>query len=229
MSKLETNQVDPASGTTLTLGTSGDTVTVPTGVGLTATDEVKSNKLSPATGTALQIGDSGDTITIPSGATITNNGTQSGFGGVNTPCFRAKISNGTSLSDGAATKVEFGTEVFDVGGCYNNTSGTVTLNGISVPSYSFLPNVAGKYFIAAAIRMNGDTDFDIFDCQFGGVDNNRFAVVQRRYNSASCSTIVEFNGTSDAIHVEGFQVSGGTQTLYNSGRDTWFYGYKIIE
>ena len=153
----------------------------------------------------------------------------SGVGGVNTPCFRAKISNGTSLSDGAATKVEFGTEVFDVGGCYNNTSGTVTLNGISVPSYSFLPNVAGKYFIAAAIRMNGDTDFDIFDCQFGGVDNNRFAVVQRRYNSASCSTIVEFNGTSDAIHVEGFQVSGGTQTLYNSGRDTWFYGYKIIE
>ena len=32
MSKLETNQVDPATGTTLTLGTSGDTVAIPSGV-----------------------------------------------------------------------------------------------------------------------------------------------------------------------------------------------------
>ena len=32
MSKLETNQVDPATGTTLTLGTSGDTVDIPSGV-----------------------------------------------------------------------------------------------------------------------------------------------------------------------------------------------------
>ena len=32
MSTLETNQVDPATGTTLTLGTSGDTITIPSGV-----------------------------------------------------------------------------------------------------------------------------------------------------------------------------------------------------
>ena len=32
MSKLETNQVDPSTGTTLTLGTSGDTINVPSGV-----------------------------------------------------------------------------------------------------------------------------------------------------------------------------------------------------
>ena len=32
MSKLETNQVDPATGTTLTLGTSGDTIDIPAGV-----------------------------------------------------------------------------------------------------------------------------------------------------------------------------------------------------
>ena len=32
MSKLETNQVDPATGTTLTLGTSGDTIAIPSGV-----------------------------------------------------------------------------------------------------------------------------------------------------------------------------------------------------
>ena len=32
MSKLETNQVDPATGTTLTLGTSADTISIPSGV-----------------------------------------------------------------------------------------------------------------------------------------------------------------------------------------------------
>jgi len=32
MSRLETNQVDPSTGTTLTLGTSGDTIAIPSGV-----------------------------------------------------------------------------------------------------------------------------------------------------------------------------------------------------
>ena len=80
MSKIFVDQVDPKTATTLTLGTTGDTVTVPTGVGLTATDEVKTNKISPATGTAFTLGDSGDTFTVPSGATIANSGTATGFG-----------------------------------------------------------------------------------------------------------------------------------------------------
>ena len=49
---LKTDKIEPQSGTALTVGTSGDTVTVPTGVGLTVTDEVKTNKVSPASGTA---------------------------------------------------------------------------------------------------------------------------------------------------------------------------------
>ena len=43
--------------------------------------EVKVNKISPRTNCGtVQLGDSGDTITIPSGVTITNSGTQTGFG-----------------------------------------------------------------------------------------------------------------------------------------------------
>ena len=68
------NNIINESSDTITIGASGDTVTIPG-------TEVKSNKLSPASGTALQIGDSGDTITIPSGATIANSGTATGFGG----------------------------------------------------------------------------------------------------------------------------------------------------
>ena len=80
-SVLKVDKLDPQSGTALEIGTSGDTVTVPTGAGLTVTDEVKTNKISPATGTAFALGDSGDTFTVPSGATIINSGTATGFGG----------------------------------------------------------------------------------------------------------------------------------------------------
>ena len=79
-SVLKVDKLDPQSGTALEIGTSGDTVTVPTGAGLTVTDEVKTNKISPATGTAFALGDSGDTFTVPSGATIVNSGTATGFG-----------------------------------------------------------------------------------------------------------------------------------------------------
>ena len=81
MSTLNVDKVDPNTGTALELGTSGDTITVPTGAGLTVVDEVKTNKISPATGTAFALGDSGDTFTVPSGATIVNSGTATGFGG----------------------------------------------------------------------------------------------------------------------------------------------------
>jgi hypothetical protein len=51
--------------------------------------ELKVNKISPRSGTDITLGDSGDTFTIPSGATITNSGTATGFGGTNTPAFKA--------------------------------------------------------------------------------------------------------------------------------------------
>jgi len=46
MSKLETNQVDPATGTTLTLGTSGDTVSIPSGVTLTNSGTANFGKIA---------------------------------------------------------------------------------------------------------------------------------------------------------------------------------------
>ena len=78
MSKIEVDKVDPQSGTALEIGTSGDTVTVPSGVGLTLTDStlllpttINTDKIDPKSGTALEIGTSGDTVTVPSGVTLT--------------------------------------------------------------------------------------------------------------------------------------------------------------
>ena len=58
--------------------------------------EVKVNKISPRTNCGtVQLGDSGDTITIPSGATITNNGTQTGFGRTGTVDWQTSIKTST--------------------------------------------------------------------------------------------------------------------------------------
>ena len=78
MSLLNVDKIDPNSGTALEIGTSGDTVTVPSGVGLTLTNytlllptTIQTDKLDPKSGTALEIGTSGDTITVPTGAGLT--------------------------------------------------------------------------------------------------------------------------------------------------------------
>ena len=106
MSTLNVDKVDPSTGTALELGTSGDTITVPTGAGLTVVDEVKTNKISPATGTAFTLGDSGDTFTVPSGATIANSGTATGFGITQTsflPNSQSMIINGDMQVNQRAT------------------------------------------------------------------------------------------------------------------------------
>ena len=104
-SVLKVDKLDPQSGTALEIGTSGDTVTVPTGAGLTVTDEVKTNKISPATGAAFALGDSGDTFTVPSGATIVNSGTATGFGGGK--CLQ--VVEGTHTSDDYVTSTSYST------------------------------------------------------------------------------------------------------------------------
>tara|TARA_R100001463_G_scaffold135543_1_gene199020 strand:+ start:477 stop:1127 length:651 start_codon:yes stop_codon:yes gene_type:complete len=215
MSKLETNQVDPATGTTLTLGTSGDTVTVPTGVGLTATDEVKSNKISPATGTALQIGDSGDTITVPSGATITNSGTATGFGGDNTPSFVVyKSGDQTGVSAGTWTKVTGYAEIYD-------TDNTFASDKFVAPS-------AGKYFLYCTSFYTGSTD----DLIWIAIRKNNNTVAKMGRTMAAgdniplqLSAIVEASA-SDYFEQYIWMESSGT--IYSSGTEMRFGGFKLI-
>ena len=100
MSTLKVDTILKRTGTgTITLGQSGDTIDIPTGAGLTVTDEVKTNKISPGSGTAFTFGDSGDTFTIPSGATIANSGTATGFGGIENASFFRMTSDFTSDVD----------------------------------------------------------------------------------------------------------------------------------
>jgi hypothetical protein len=66
------------------------------------------------------------------------------------PAFSAYPASNTTISSSTFTVMAHNTEEYDIGGCYNNTGSTVTLNGISVPAYSFAPNIAGYYLFSAA-------------------------------------------------------------------------------
>jgi hypothetical protein len=85
--------------------------------------EIKVNKISPRTNCGtVQLGDSGDTITIPAGATITNNGTQTGFG-----------RTGTVNWDTTKKTAGF-TGVSGNGYFIDTTSGAITVNLPASPS-----------------------------------------------------------------------------------------------
>ena len=85
--------------------------------------EIKVNKISPRTacGTTT-LGDSGDTFTIPSGVTITNNGTQTGFGRTGAVDWQTTIKTG-----------DF-TAVSGEGYFINTSSGAVEMTLPSSPS-----------------------------------------------------------------------------------------------
>ena len=110
--------------------------------------EVKVNKISPRTACGtVTLGDSGDTFTIPSGATITNNGTQTGFGregsvdwqtgSIKTGTFTAATGEGyfvntsggistVNLPAGAAGSI---VAISDYTRTFNSNNCTVTPNG----------------------------------------------------------------------------------------------------
>jgi hypothetical protein len=92
--------------------------------------EVKVNKISPRTNCGtVQLGDSGDTITIPAGATITNNGTQTGFGRTGTVDWQTSIKT-TSFTAASGE-----------GYFVNTTSGAITVTLPASPSVGDIVSV----------------------------------------------------------------------------------------
>jgi hypothetical protein len=218
MSKIFVDQVDPKTATTLTLGTTGDTVDIPTGVGLSVTDEVKTNKISPATGTAFALGDSGDTFTVPSGATIVNSGTATGFGSTNDPSFKVHTSAATVTCVTATwTTLPYDTELFDSDGCFN--TGT----------YGFTPTTEGYYFFYAGGYWSSETDFNGATLHFYKNTTDLSTGYGRNfnYNPAVASTIVHMNGSSDTMAVRVKQDSGGDLSFRSAVEQMGFGGFLV--
>ena len=201
MSEIQANKISPATGTGLTLGDSGDTLTLTAGANLT-------------------LGGSSTTVTIPSGATITNSGTANGFGEANKPAFHAYKSGGSqSVPNNTVTKISFETELFDSDGCYDKDT-----------NYRFTPTTAGYYYIYyqlknanqtdyiySRIRKNGSTDLAL-EIHYTGADVD---------DMSKGFTIVHLNGSSDYVEVYLQQTKGSSANVPSGEQNTYFGGYLV--
>jgi len=186
------------------------------------------NKIDPATGTGLELGSSGDTITIPSGATITNNGTQTGFGGTMTPAFEAKLSANQTVTDGTQTKVACNTEVYDTDNAYDNST-----------NYRFTPQTAGKYYCYGAISCvpssNNVLSEAMVSFRFNG-SRTRTSSLTFNTSTFACqhspfvAEVLTFNGSSDYVELWGrCDVSSGTPNFAPAHEfATYFGAFRII-
>ena len=161
-------------------------------------------------------------------------------GGVNTPYFYAyKDSEQTGLTNDADTKYQASTEGFDSDGCYNNTGSTVTLNGISTPSYSFAPNVAGKYVLFGSLLLSAAQQGDGREGALRFFKNGsalNYIESTNNYSSYSfkkfritSEIIVDANGTSDYFHITGRIVFSTSGKIQGQNEGSYFGAYKIIE
>ena len=155
-------------------------------------------------------------------------------GGIqNTPSFQAFKATDQTISANSYVQIQFDTKDYDTNTCYNNTGSSTTLNGLTAPAYSFVPNVAGKYLIGAAVNSQTSTDFDAFIVAIfkNGTQVNRVINSNRHYDTAMTSFIVTANGTGDYFQIYGYTEQSGGSTLQptdGNSRLMWFCGQKII-
>jgi hypothetical protein len=188
---------------------------------------LETNLIQPSTGTSLTLGASGDTITIPSGATITNSGTATGFGGNNSPSFRAEVASAQSISDATATVIGFGTETFDNGSCYDGT------NKFTVPS-----GEAGKYVVYSQCNLNpSDLNYASNLSLYLYKNGSRWTIAKTdfRNNTGSSSTIIVQDtmdlSVGDYIQIYAYiDTTSGTPSITGqSNLKSVFSAYKLIE
>jgi len=184
---------------------------------------IKTTNIEPiADNGTVTLGSSGDTFTVPSGVTITNNGTQTGFGGENTPAFLVRQSSATSLANNTRTKVNLDAADIDT------DSGLDTTNKRwVVPS-----GKAGKYQLFYQLRYETANDFDNCNVMIykngSGITSTWGS--NRYYNTFGNAFIADLS-VGDYLELFGLQGSGGSINASTSdyGLQTYLGGYRIIE
>lgn len=182
--------------------------------------KVTSNLITGATAETSIAGD--DTLLIyDDSAAALRKMTRTNFiGGGNTPAFYVKGSN-TDIGGNTETKLTGWTEVYDLGGAWDNTNS------------KFLPTEAGYYYfvcnininywnstiISALIRKNGTTEFwgqTSYPQTVGGV-------------RANVQGTLYLNGTTDYVEAGGYQYLDLTNDTLSGGNTTnYFFGFKLI-
>ena len=149
----------------------------------------------------------------------------------NMPAFSAYLATSNqSVTSSTWTALSAQTKEFDTATAYNNTGSTTTLNGISVPAYSFAPNVAGYYQVNGEINATctSGSQMNISIYKNGSEFKRGFAIVGGAFSQycLPVSALIYMNGTSDYITLYGVIVA--TSPVYVSGTGAWSYFQAVL-
>ena len=161
MSKLEANQVDPSTGTTLTLGTSGDTIAIPSGVTIansgTATGFSENN--TPA---FVAYKTSNQSISNSSTTKVTFEAEQLDSGSVyNTSNSRFTPGVAGYYWIGARWRYDTGTD-FDSAGYYLYKNGSIIAKSV------FINQNSNGSFLNLVVQSDADDYFEMYANQNSG-------------------------------------------------------------
>ena len=135
------------------------------------------------------------------------------------PVFFANRSSSQSISSSTYTRINFQTEQFDIGSCYDNAT-----------NYRFTPNVAGYYWLGSAIAVGAPNNrYTAYLYRNGSVYMSGMDMIGNGTNSQGCgfSGIIYANGTTDyfEIYVQG----NNSATVDGSAAPfaTYFQGHLV--
>ena len=187
---------------------------------------IKTTNIETITGSGtLTLGQSGETVNIPSGVTITNNGTQTGFGGANTPYFYGELSSVQNVSNGSSTKAQINNIILD------------SASGWDSSNYRYTPGVAGTYFISGSVQSRtpsgNEVAWNLAKIYISGTEYEvaglRTASTQSNYvhDSNANVTVIRTLSATDYVELYGITYGGGTTQFGNEL--TSLKVYKLVE
>ena len=108
---------------------------------------------------------------------------------------------GQSLTGGVDTKISFTNKNWDTANAFNNTASPVTLNGLTVPAYSFCPPIAGYYKLTGMVQFaSGGITSCVDFFKNGSFDTiNGYRGELAAAQGPAGSAIVYLNGTGDYV------------------------------
>ena len=183
---------------------------------------IKTTNIETITGSGtLTLGQSGETVTIPSGVTITNNGTQTGFGGTNTPAFSVRLNSAQNIANDTFVKIAFDAELFD-------TDSAFASNRFTVPS-----GEGGNYFFNYGIQYlayNANRGISSFRKNGTEIQTSEISPLSSTTNPTITGALSLNLSAGDYVEVFVLQNSGSAQDIRGSSSElfTYFGGYKLI-
>lgn len=132
------------------------------------------------------------------------------------PAFSAYANAGQTLTNFVYTKISLQNEEFDTASCFNNTGSTVG----SIPSYAFLPNVAGYYQVTGQVSWSAATATASWAIIYKNGSGAKYGSLSASTYGDTVSALIYMNGTTDYLELYCYQTSG--QTLEGGSGKTYF-------